>query len=491
MVPLGYVKTKALCAAVELNIPDILESGPKLLPDLAAACNARSDRLRQIMRTLHNNGIFTYDILEDSYQNNSTSTLLLQDHWTQWRNWVELYGNEFYDMARGISESCTNPTRNAAQINYDTDDSMFKYFNDQGWIPKFYKTLSGGATAQTPGILEDYPWDEIAGGTVIDIGGGGGGLIALLRKFKSMQGAFFEAPHVVEQVKKNFHGEKGEYADVKDQIPVKNLVAGDFFKEVPESEVYTMKWCLHDWNDENAIVILKTIRRAIQKGAKNRLIVLESVLKDGHMGRVSRYADMNMMVAVGGMERDEAQWRKLAEESGWKLRKIYPLRNAWLSAIEFIPVWTEKEQMTNGHSAEASEQVTAQMRFLEPWDASRGNPYVRMSPAPGYENINFKWQDYTVTIQDARPHKAEFELDVHGFGYYDDAISQDTIDALRGNDKDAVKKQYYPHVEAFVKKIIGAPRVIIFDHTMRKRRLELAKTANDEGKEQPATMVQQ
>ncbi|PVI02648.1 S-adenosyl-L-methionine-dependent methyltransferase, partial [Periconia macrospinosa] len=336
---LGYMSTKALCAAVEFGIPDILQSGPRTLEGLAAECKAHPHRLRQIMRTLHNNGIFAYNLSNDTYTNNHTSTLLVSDHWTQWHNWVHLYGNEFYDMARGLPESVrADSTRCPAQINYDTDDSMFKYFTDKGWIAKFHKTLSGGAIAQAPGIIEDYPWEEVSEGTVIDIGGGGGGLIALLlRKYRTMTGGVLDAPKVIEHARANFHGSEGQYRDVASQIPAENFIAGDFFVEIPPNDVYTIKWCLHDWDEENASIILTNIRKAIQRSSKSRLVILESVLDDGHVARMSRYADMNMYVAVGGKERDESQWRHLAETTGWSLRKIYSLRNAWPSAIELVP----------------------------------------------------------------------------------------------------------------------------------------------------------
>lgn len=331
--------TKALCAAVELNIPDILDKGPKSFTDLVEASDARPDRFRQVMRVLVNNGIFAHDPTTDSYENNSVSKLLVSDHWTQWRNWVDLYGNEFYDMARGIPSSVKkDAVRCPAQINFDTDDSMFKYFTDQGWMPKFFKTLSGGAIAQAPGILEDYPWDEVANETVLDVGGGSGGLIALLlRKHENMRGGILDLPKSIELAKENFHGPNGQYGDVGTQVDSENLIAGDFLKEVPPFEVYTMKWCLHDWADTDAVVILKNIRRAIRKGPHSRLVILESVLKDGHMGRMSRYGDLNMMVAVGGRERDERQWRDLAASSGWKVGRIRSLRNAWPCAIEFLP----------------------------------------------------------------------------------------------------------------------------------------------------------
>jgi hypothetical protein len=297
------------------------------------------------MRTLYNEGIYTYDSSTKMYSNNRVSTLLRIDHWTQWHVWVNLYGNEFYDMARGIPLSTGKETqRSPAQINYDTDDSMFKYFTQHGWVPKLHQTLSSGAIAQAPGILADYPWNTVADCSIIDIGGGGGGLIALLlRKYKLMRGGILDLPEAIEQAKLNLHGEGGQYSDVGDRVALEDLVAGDFLVEVPSSEVYTMKWCLHDWNDENVILILKNIRRAIHQGHRSRLVILEAVLKDGHSGRISRYGDLNMMVAVGGQERDEEQWRKLATQTGWVLRKIYPLRNAWPSAIEFIPVKVEPE----------------------------------------------------------------------------------------------------------------------------------------------------
>jgi hypothetical protein len=185
------------------------------------------------------------------------------------------------------------------------------------------------------------------------------------------------------------------------------------------------------------------------------------------------------------------QWRKLADQTGWELRRIFPLRNAWPCAIEFFPVWDSDEAvLANGHTVPATPgQITAEMRFLEPWDSVRGNPYIRRDPAPGYDRMNFKWQDYPVAIQDARPIMGNFSLDVNGFAYHKDWIAQEIIESLRANEKENVKQLYYPHVERFVKKITEASRIIIFDHMMRKRRLELGTTQNDDGKEQPATMV--
>ena len=123
LIPPGYLNSKCLCAAVKFHIPDFLADGSQTLPKLAQLSGAREDRLRQVLRMLCNNGIFAYSVDDDTYSNNPTSEMLRTDHWTQWHNWVDLYGNEFYDMARGIPASLKQGTviRNIRQVEDDAE----------------------------------------------------------------------------------------------------------------------------------------------------------------------------------------------------------------------------------------------------------------------------------------------------------------------------------------------------------------------------------
>jgi hypothetical protein len=517
----GYANSKCLNAAIELNIPDILQKGPKSLSDLAVAANARPDRLQQVLRALQNNAIFSYDPISKEYSNNRTSELLTSDNPAGWRSWVELYGNEFYDMARGIPAACKlNTSRSPAQINYDTDDDMFTYFTSRGWVPKLHKTLGAGAIAQAPGILADYPWEQIADGELLDVGGGSGALIAsLLREHKSMRGAIIDVPSVIDVAKKNFHATDGVFKDVRNRIPEDRLFSGNFFEKIPSFDYYVMKWCLHDWDDSRAQKILGNIRSAIKRGSKSRLIVLESVLTEGRAGRLSRYADLNMWMTINGQERTEAQWNELAKNTGWKLTKIYPLRNAWPCAIELVPDYTfvlkkDKENeilpaaknvnteledarlLSNGTSGNGTVKFEGTsypttMSFIEPWDSAKGEPFFRSACESGFQSINFRWQDHNVIVTDARPNKDQFTLDTHAFAYFSDphGLSSSLIEALRTGEKSLVLKEYYPRVETLLKTVTGASRVIIFDHTTRKRDPALNKEDNPNGKEQPATTV--
>ena len=67
-----------------------------------------------------------------------------------------------------------------------------------------------------------------------------------------------------------------------------------------------------------------------------------------------------------------------------------------------------------------------------------------------------------VTIRDGRPLKDEFDLEVAGFEFIEHGTEvRDFFDA------EELKRVYYPEVEALVKKVSGASRVVVFDHTLR------------------------
>ncbi|KAF3896651.1 O-methyltransferase GliM [Trichophyton interdigitale] len=336
----AYQNTQCLAGAVKLRIADHLSDGPLKLEQLATSSKARPDRLRQILRLLSNNGIFHYDSATDTVRNNEASEMLQQSHWTQWHRWASVCGHEFYEMARGLPQSLEeDAVRSPAQIHYDTDESMFGFLESNGTMIRLRECMGATAMAQTPGMVSAYPWGELAGTTLIDLGGGDGSLIAaLLRAFPDIRGGVFDTPRVLPFLREAFHSPAGKYADVGTRISSENLIAGDFLTEVVPAEAYVMRWCLHDWNDEQARKILENIRKSIIKGPVSRLVVLESVLADGRCSRMSRIGDINVMVtAEHGQERTESDWRRLASSSGWEIARIAPLPGAWPSAIDLRP----------------------------------------------------------------------------------------------------------------------------------------------------------
>ncbi|OJD30973.1 methyltransferase [Diplodia corticola] len=128
--------------------------------------------------------------------------------------------------------------------------------------------------------------------------------------------------------------------------------------------------------------------------------------------------------------------------------------------------------------------VSAKMQFMAPMAEE---PFYRSQPDQGFDSCNFSYAPQDVQVHDARPNKGTFELDKHGFAYADDPEGAEYVEQLRNNE-DGAKERYYAHLERLLKKQTGASRVVIFDHTMRRREPELAGK-NPDGREQPAAYV--
>jgi len=96
----------------------------------------------------------------------------------------------------------------------------------------------------------------------VDVGGGQGALLtAMLTAHPQVRGILFDQPHVVEAAK--------PHITTAGLAPRCELVSGDFFASVPAGgDAYTLSEILHDWDDPQATVILRNIRKAMPQHGK-------------------------------------------------------------------------------------------------------------------------------------------------------------------------------------------------------------------------------
>ena len=81
-----------------------------------------------------------------------------------------------------------------------------------------------------------------------------------------------------------------------------------------------------------------------------------------------------------------------------------------------------------------------------------------------------------IRIHNGWNRKDEFSVDKHGFALreFNSAYPKDKWD-----DGQLVKEQFYPEVAEFVKKTVGASRVLVFDHTIRSKSNEDKKLTDE------------
>lgn len=125
--------------------------------------------------------------------------------------------------------------------------------------------------------------------------------------------------------------------------------------------------------------------------------------------------------------------------------------------------------------------VTAELNYLAPVS---GKPRTyAFDPPPGEPKSTSLPEPHQVPIFDARLIAQNFSLDREGF-----ALVRHPNRVRDFYNDEEIRTVYYPAVEAFLRATLKADRVVIFDHTVR-RRVEGAPDIRDGGPRQPATRV--
>ena len=164
---------------------------------------------------------------------------------------------------------------------------------------------------------------------IVDVGGGQGALLhGILSANPKLRGVLFDLPSVVASAGSWRHSSI---------LGAARLSAETFFKQFPRGQdAYLMRVVIHDWNDEDALKILKNCRRAIPVHGK--LLLVESILKPPNQPDPARFNDLTMLVvAPGGRERTEREFSELLHRAGFSLSRVIPATGL-TSIVESQPI---------------------------------------------------------------------------------------------------------------------------------------------------------
>jgi hypothetical protein len=295
----GALGTKALGIAADLGVADALATGPRSVAELSKENGADADTLHRILRALASDGVFAEDE-PGVFRNTDASELLQSDGADTWREFAHLFGEACYSAIGALDPRLTDVPFARA---YGTDF--------WSWLAKrpeersnFDRAMEGGQ-AERADRLAALEWREDE--TVVDVGGGTGRLLRdLLERRPELRGIVFDLPE----------------AD-RDQTVSEDRIAfasGSFFEQVPGGDAYILSKILHDWDDERAAAILRTVRAAAPDEA--RLLVLDSVVPPGNDSAGVKWLDLLMLVLQNGRERTESDWRALLEGAGFRVEQI-------------------------------------------------------------------------------------------------------------------------------------------------------------------------
>jgi hypothetical protein len=285
----GALATRALSIVSDLGVADALADGPRPVADLAQELGADPETLHRLLRALASDGVFA-EQERGVFANTPASERLLEDGEAAF---AHLFGGVFHRTA-GALEAGGKPS--FAEV-YGTD--FWVWLASNPTERSAFDTAMAGRKDRTADRLATVGWR--GGETVVDVGGGNGALLVeLVRREPGLRGIVFDLPET-----------DRDEAALGDRV---EFVAGSFFERVPEGDAYVLAGILHDWDDESAAKILRTIRAAAPSGA--RILIVESVVPSGNEPHGAKWLDLLMLALAAGRERDENQWRELLGSGG-------------------------------------------------------------------------------------------------------------------------------------------------------------------------------
>ncbi len=321
----GLIIHQALYAAAKLGLADMLAGGPRSSAELAQQLQVNEPALYRILRGLVSQGVFE-ETAPRTFGNNEPSGYLRTGVHGSVRSFLMFTGSEFFYRSFGeilYSIETGQPAR--ARLF----GKPWEYLREHPELARVFDDAMTELTAlAAPSIAAAYDFD--AWGSVMDVGGGNGLLLAaVLKAHLGLRGVLADQPHVLENARqRGFLG---------GDLEVRSLMHPcDFFREVPSGcRAYFMKNVIVDWSDQQAHTILANCRRAVP--ADGVLLLIEPVAGEGNLSPRVTFGDLAMLVVTGGKVRSVHEHRELMEGAGYRLNQVIPAAPD-LSIIEAFPI---------------------------------------------------------------------------------------------------------------------------------------------------------
>jgi hypothetical protein len=322
----GLMMHQALYAVAKLGVADLLKDHTRTIADIARTLDVNDPALYRLLRALASKGIFE-EIGPRTFANNGPSQFLCTGMPGSVRALTIFRGSEFFFTAFGEILYSVR-TGESARTKINGQNGFETLRGDPEAAAVFDDAMTNLSQLVAPGIASAYDFGQW--GSVIDVGGGNGVLLAeILKVHTKLRGVLADQPHVLERAR-----QRGFLSgDLAKRSAMQNC---DFFREIPSGcRAYLMKHVLVDWNDEEARDILLNCRKAVPKDGA--LLVVDFSASEDQLSSRGALVDLTMLVLTGGRVRTVGEYRDLLTRGGFRLNTVIPVPGD-VYLLEAIPM---------------------------------------------------------------------------------------------------------------------------------------------------------
>ncbi|MDP9220164.1 MAG: acetylserotonin O-methyltransferase [Actinomycetota bacterium] len=310
----GFQVSQALHVAAVLGLSDQLADGPRSVADLAVAASTDEQALHRLLRALATAGV--YAVGEDGqFANTEVSEGLRRDAPGSLAGWAAFVGRPYQWQAwASLLDSIRTGDNAFATVHGESVWAYRSTHPDEQEI--FDDAMTSLSAVLAHAAADAYDFSRF--GTVVDVGGGHGVLLAaILRRYPTVRGILFDQPAVVAAA---------GLLDDADLTGRVERVGGSFFESVPTADAYVLKAVIHDWPEDEAVAILRRCREAM--APDGAVLLVEQLLGSGPDPYRAAFSDLNMLVGPGGQERTLEEYGAVFSAAGLRLTRAVPTGTA-------------------------------------------------------------------------------------------------------------------------------------------------------------------
>jgi len=320
---LGYRFSEVVFAAIEMDIPRILQAGPMEATEIAVAVGADHTAMKYMLRALASINVLNH-LENNRYELGDLGVGLLDVQTGELASALACHKELYYSWSSLSKMVKTGEP--AFAISHRM--SFWDYLKSHPEAREQASTLvTVTMRAKQRALLTACDFSRFQ--RVVDIGGAHGTLLkAILNEHPHLSGVLFDLPEVISDVHRS--STLSEFDGRCD------LVAGSFFSGIPDDgDVYILARVLHNWDDQRAATILSNCYRAMDRGQTLLVIEKTPCADDFSVERVM--ADLNMFVMFGSHERTEEEYASLLTCAGFHLECV-TMTDTALSIIEAVRI---------------------------------------------------------------------------------------------------------------------------------------------------------
>lgn len=317
---------QAIAAVAKFGVADVIARDVQNTADIARELSLNEDALFRTLRALSSQGIFEETSLR-SFRHTALSEPLRSDVPGSVRPLLLFSSSEF--CLGPFQEFAYSLETGIASRQLLSGVNSFEYLAQNPELARIFDdAMTGFTNLIGPAVANAY--DFSAWESLMDVGGGNGILLShILKAHNGLRGILADVPHVLERARERGYL-AGDLASRASTLPC------NFFENVPAgARAYLMKSVIHDWDDEQAVQILRNCRGAIP--ANGVLLLVELGLSGANEPSGGKIIDLFMLVITGGKERTPDEYASLLSRAGFRLGRTVSTGTDWV-ILESFPV---------------------------------------------------------------------------------------------------------------------------------------------------------